>query len=328
MFLGRAHIAGECKASSSDGLDLLARMPLPLRRPFKQAVEPVALRHRLRLSAAMGGAWYAPFDILARPPQSWPSMVVTPWTPEPACERLLAEAAQAGPAVAAADPACRELMDPLGSFVTFAAIPMVFLVDHLRLDGRAPPRRWVDLLAPEWRGQVVFGGWRPGADQPYGDYNQFLLFCLAEEFGDDGLCAFAAATKGLQHNVVSTRTAGGAGGLGGTVMVLPWLQAEMAPRRRHVSVVWPEDGAYAMPIGFTLRPEAAERLSPLVEMLTGAAFGSVLARNCYPPTIAPLAGAFPTGARLKWPGWERVRAGGMTERAARIGRLFFEVWGG
>lgn len=78
---------------------------------------------------------------------------------------------------------------------------------------------------------------------PFSDYNQFLLLCLLEEFGEDGVHAFAASVKGGQHNVVSARTAGGEGGLGAAVTILPWMQAEMAPRRRAVSVVWPEDGA-------------------------------------------------------------------------------------
>lgn len=330
MFLGKAQRGDDVPALLSGvaetapllpDLDLLARMPIPLRRPFKQAVEAVARRHDLRVCALMGGEWYAPFDGLAQGLGQPPAMVVTPWTPEALCEDLLRTVEPSSAALPAADPACAGLIDPLGVFGVFAAIPLVFLVDHARLAGRAPPRRWAELLGPDWRGDVVFGGWRPHAGVPFSDYNQFLLLCLLEEFGEDGVHAFAASVKGLQHNVVSARTAGGEGGLGGTVTILPWMQAEMAPRRHAVSVVWPEDGAYAMPIGFVQRPERAERLRPVVDMLTGAEFGRVLARNCYPPTTVAMPGP------LKWPGWERVRQGGMAVRAARAGRLFFAACG-
>lgn len=327
MFLGKAQRGDDAVALLSGvgdaaPLDLLARMPIPLRRPFKHSVEAVARRHDLRICALMGGEWSAPFDGLPQAPEQGPAMVVTPWTPDTLCDHLLKTAAPSSAVVPAADPACAGLIDPLGAFGVFAAIPLVFLVDHARLAGRAPPRRWTDLLGADWRGEVVFGGWRPHSGVPFTDYNQFLLWCLLEEFGEDGVRAFAASVKGLQHNVVSARTAGGEGGLGGAVTILPWMQAEMAPRRRAVSVVWPEDGAYAMPIGFVQRPEAAGRLRPLVDMLTGREFGRALARNCYPPITAPLPG------RLKWPGWERVRQGGMAARAALAGRLFFTSWGG
>lgn len=337
MFLSKTHRGDGAVAPLFGGteatpllpdLDLLARMPIPLRRPFKQAAETVARRHGLRICALMGGEWYAPFDGLTHGEDPRPAMVVTPWTPEVLCDHLLRTAEPSSAVVPSTDAACPELIDPLGAFGVFAAIPLVFLVDHARLAERAPPRCWADLLGPDWRGDVVFGGWRPHAGVPFSDYNQFLLLCLLEEFGEDGVRAFAASVKGLQHNVVSARTAGGEGGLGGAVTILPWMQAEMAPRRRRVSVVWPEDGAYAMPIGFVQRPEMAERLRPLLDTLIGAEFGRMLARNCYPPTTGAVAGVFPAGASVKWPGWERVRQGGMAARAAQAGRLFFASWGG
>lgn len=321
MFLAKTQRGDEdatILSGAVETLDLLARMPIPLRRPFKLAAEAVARGHDLRIRAVMGGAWDAPFDDLMRAPVRRPAMVLTPWTPEALCDDLVRLAEPSSALV----PACGGLADPLGAFGVFAAIPLVFLVDHARLAGRTPPRRWSDLLGPDWRGEVVFGGWRPHAGVPFSDYNQFLLLCLLEEFGVDGVRAFAASVKGLQHNVVSARTAGGEGGLGGAVTILPWMQAAMAPRRDRVSVLWPEDGAYAMPIGFVQRAEAAERLRPLVDMLTGAEFGKVLARNCYPPITASLPGP------LKWPGWERVRQGGMAARAALAGQLFFAAWGG
>ncbi|MCR6629187.1 MAG: ABC transporter substrate-binding protein [Magnetospirillum sp.] len=257
-----------------------------------------------------------------------PAMVATPWSPDSCCDHLLAGAEPVHLAPPSVHAPCTGLMDPLGIFTVFAAIPLVFLIDHRKLGERSAPRRWSDLLEPGLRGDVVFGGWRPHAGVPFTDYNQFLLLCLLEEFGADGIRAFAASVKGLQHNVVSARTAGADNAPGGAVAVLPWMQAEMAPRRAQVSVVWPDDGAYAMPIGFVARPNRLGRVRPLVETLIGTELGGVLARNCYPPANGAVAGAFPPGAGLKWPGWERVREGGMTAQAERAGRLFFDAWGG
>lgn len=332
MYVCRSLHANDCASPFSgaalDRLDLLARVPIPLRRPFKLALEPVAARHGLEVCALMGGEWYAPFDALMRPGATRPGLVVTPWSPEKLCDHLVGTAEAIALPKSAAHPACADLLDPLGAFTVFAAIPLVFLVDHEKLGSRPPPRQWSDLLAPAYGGDVVFGGWRRHAGVPFTDYNQFLLLCLAEEFGAEGVRAFAAAVKGLRHNVVSARTAGSGHVDTAAVTVLPWLQAEMAPRRDRVSVIWPEDGAYAMPIGFVADPRRMDRLRPLVETLIGPELGRVLACNCYPPTTGAVPGAFPAATRLKWPGWERVRQGDMTERAAAAGRLFFESWGG
>lgn len=332
MFVGRSQRADECvppftrvaadRPLPLDRLDLLARMPIPLRRPFKLALEPVAARHGLEVCALMGGEWYAPFDALMRAGAGRPGMVVTPWSPEPLCDHLLGTAESIALPRPDIHPACAALLDPLGAFTVFAVIPLVFLVDHEKLGSRPAPCQWSDLLGPAFAGEVVFGGWRPHAGVPFTDYNQFLLLSLAEEFGAEGVRAFAAAVKGLRHNVVSARTAGSGHAEAGAVTVLPWLQAEMAPRRDRVSVIWPEDGAYAMPIGFVADPRQLERLRPLMDVLTGPESGRMLMRNCYPPLNGSVPGA------LKWLGWDRVRAGGLAERVATAGRLFFESWGG
>lgn len=319
--------AGAAPRPVLEQLDFLGRMPIPLRRPFNAGLERVARAHGLACSFLMGGEWYAPFDDL-KTARELPGMVVTPWSADATCAGLLQRYPARATAVDAVRPACRDLLDPLGVFTTFSVIPLVLLVDHRKLAGRAAPRGWADLLGPAFAGEVVFGGWRPNETVPFKDYNEFLLLCLLDEFGAGGLAAFAANVKALQHNVISARTAGAGDAPGGAVTVLPWMQAEMSPRRGHVSVVWPEDGAYAMPIGFVAQSGREERLAPLVDYVCGPDLGRVLARNCYPPVTGAAAGAFPPGARLKWPGWERVRGQDMAARAALAGRLFFEAWPG
>ncbi|MDV7214050.1 ABC transporter substrate-binding protein, partial [Azotobacter beijerinckii] len=215
------------------------------------------------------------------------------------------------------------LADPLGAFRVFATIPFVWLIDRRRLKGRRPPRVWSDLLDPQWAGEIVFGGWRPNPQVPYQDYNAYLLLALYLEFGRSGLATFAGNVRHLQHNVRTATQAGSNSPDVGAIAVLPWLQAELCPRRERTSVVWPEDGALAMPIGYLLKPGQEERLAPLIDYLHGAPLGAVLARNCYPPTGAAHAQAFPPGARLKWPGWAFFRTHDFAAEQRRAAELFF-----
>ncbi|SEH58274.1 ABC-type Fe3+ transport system, substrate-binding protein [Magnetospirillum fulvum] len=313
--------------------DLLGRVPMPLRRPVRAELERALRGHDLAWSVLMGGAWDAPFDemLALGSADDLPGMVITSWAPDALSAHLLATYPGGACPPAELHPACAEagLIDPLGCFSVFAVFLLVFLVDRRRLGDRPPPRCWSDLLGPLYRGDVVFGGWRPNDRVPFTDYNQFLLLGLFEQFGAEGIRAFAASVKALRHNVVSAKIAGSGHPDGAAVTVLPWMQAEMSPRRDRVAVVWPEDGAWAMPIGTMSRPERRVRLQPVFECLSGPTLGRVLARNCYPPVGGAAAqAAFPAQARLKWLGWDHVRAHDMAERTRHAGRLFFDSWGG
>lgn len=321
-------------------LDFLGRMPIPLRRPFKAGLDRTVARHRRQAGAALdccflaGGEWYRPFDVLGgqarTAPEALPSMLVTTLYHDLFDPALLA--AYTPPAPPAPDPchpvcAAAGLPDPLGIFRVFAAVPFVFLVDERRLAGRPAPRRWSDLLEPHWAGEgggdIVFGGWRPNEQVPYQDYNSYLLLCLAQAFGDAGLEAFAGNVLHLQHNVRTAVQAGSNSRSVGAVSVLPWLQAELCPRRERTRVVWPEDGALAMPIAWLAKPGAEARLAPLVDYVTGPEVAAILARNCYPPTRPGTAGAFPAGARLRWPGWDWLRSHDMAAESRRAAQVFF-----
>lgn len=334
---GAIHATTRAAATPPDlgRLDFLGRMPIPLRRPFKAGLDKVVAEHRatggrpLECCFLGGGEWYRPFDGLASADaDGLPAMLVTTLYHDVLAPSLLAHyAAAAGedlhPVCAAAG-----LGDPAGVFRSFAAIPFVFLVDERRLRGRPAPRVWSDLFDPMWADDIVFGGWRPNEQVPYQDYNSYLLLCLQREYGNAGLAAFAGNVRHLQHNIRTATQAGSNSASVGAIAILPWLQAELCPRRERIRVVWPEDGALAMPIGYLVKPGHEHRLAPLVHYVTGAALGRVLARNCYPPTGRAVSGVFPAGARLKWPGWAAIGAMDMAAASRSAADTFFAAWHG
>lgn len=328
------HPSGQ-RAPDLASLDFLGRMPIPLRRPFKAGLDRTVAAHRTaggeRLACCFlsGGEWYTPFDGLATAPGALPGMLVSIFHHDILAPGLLARYA---PGPASRQPPCHPacgaagLPDPEGVFRLFAVIPFVFLVDEKRLGGRPAPRRWSDLLDPVWADDIVFGGWRPDERSPYEEYNSYLLWSLQHEFGAAGLQAFAANVRHLQHNIRTTTLSGSNSASVGAIAVLPWLQAELCPRRTRTRVVWPEDGALAMPLGYLVQAGAETRLRPLVDYLTGPGLGAVLARNCYPPANPAVACAFPDGARLKWPGWDYARGHDIAADSRRAARIFFDAW--
>jgi ABC-type Fe3+ transport system substrate-binding protein len=319
-------------------LDFLGRLPIPLRRPFKAGLDRTVAAHRaetgVQLDACFlsGADWYQPFDALASAPSAdaLPGMLVTTLYHDILDPALLAhytpDATRRHPP--SCHPACLSggLLDPLGVFRTFAVIPFVFLVDERRLKGRPAPRVWGDLFDPMWADDIVFGGWRPNERVPYQDYNSYLLLCLGEEFGNAGLDAFAANVRHLQHNIRTATQAGSNSANVSAIAILPWLQAMLCPRRERTRVVWPEDGALAMPISYLAKSDAEAHLAPLVEYVTGVEWGAVLTRNCYPPINPSVPNTYPPGARLKWPGWDYCRTHDLAAETERATRAFFDAW--
>lgn len=316
--------------------DFLGRLPIPLRRPFKAGLDRVvsglaaAGGPRPECCFLAGAEWYRPFDRLSgERPDELPGLLLTPVQPDLLQPALLAHYAPATPPAApaaASHPAVAAagLPDPQGIFNVFGLIPFVFLIDEKRLAGRPAPRTWSDLLDPCWAGEIVFGGWRPNEAVPYQDYNSYLLYALQCEFGDAGLRAFAANVRHLQHNIRTATQAGSNARTVGAIAILPWLQAALCPRRERTRVAWPADGALVMPLA-TLRRPAAAALRDIEDYIHGAEFAAVLARNCYPSSLARHAG-LPPAARLKWPGWTRLRQGDMAAEGRRAAAVFFAAW--
>lgn len=319
-------------------LNFLGRMPIPLRRPFKIGLDRTVATYQAATGIKLdycflsGSEWYRPFDelVAAGTSADLPDMLVTTLHHDILDPGLLVRYTPQGgeaPPIAA-HPACVEggLLDPLGVFQTFAVVPFVFLVDHQRLKGRAAPSCWSDMLDPIWSEDIVFGGWRPHNRTTYQDYNSYLLFSLYQEFGQAGLEAFAANVRTIQHNIRTATQVGSNSRKVGAIAILPWLQAELCPRRGRTRVIWPEDGALAMPIGYLIKPEARSRLAPLVNYVCGAELGVLLARNCYPPVNAAVADAFPAAARLKWAGWDYLRNHDLAAEELKASQLFFSAW--
>jgi ABC-type Fe3+ transport system substrate-binding protein len=329
---------GSDAGAPAQALDLLGRLPVPLRRPFKAGLDAALSRAPRRADCRMlaGAEWRAPFDRLADWPAAWlPAVLVTTLHADLFAPGLLRHYTPAHtPPSAPLHPACEAagLRDERGTFRNLALVPFVFLVDEKRLKGRAAPRGWADLLDPAWADEIVFGGWRPDESSPYRDYCGYLLLCLYLEFGAAGVSAFAANVRFLQHNVLTAARAGSNSRQVGAIAVLPWLQAELCPRRERVRVVWPEDGAFVMPLSWLVKRGAEEGgdAAPLIKYLQSRELGAMFARNAYPPVhlVAGAAAAYPPGVRLKWPGWAYFHAGKMAAGSAAASGAFFAAWYG
>ena len=322
--------------------DFLGRVPIPLRLSFKAGVDRAVERHclqtgqRLWAQAITGGEWFTPFAavMVGDLAEQLPGMLVVTCSAE-----LLGSPVQrfyrgsAAGSLPAYDPRviAAGLPDPLGIFQLFALIPFVMLINEKRLGelGLATPQGWADLLKPCYQRQIVFGGWRPEGASHYEECNRFLLLCLLEQFAEAGIRAFANNVRALWHHVQIARDfAHPAYPDGPAIAILPLAQANLCPRRESTRIVWPQEGAYTMPLAFMLQPQRQAALAPLVDYLCAEELMSLLWQNDYPPAFVSTSGSLPEEARFNWLGWERVRQQDMGARAEQAFALFFSCWQG
>jgi ABC-type Fe3+ transport system substrate-binding protein len=317
-------------------LDFLGRMPVPVRRPFKAGLDRVVTDQaergtQLECCFLRGGEWYKPFDALARAAtvNDVPDLIVTTLQEDILSPKLLSfyEEPRTERGYTSYHPAFTsgKLFDPTGTFRTFAAVPFVFLVDVRRLAGRPIPRAWSDLLEPRWHREIVFGGWRPNESVDFKDFNSYLLLSILQEFGASGLLTFASNVHHLQHNVRTTTLFGTNSQHSAAIAILPWLHAEMCPHRAATRVVWPQDGAIAMPIGCLTKSGRRSRVAPLIDYVTGPELARVLGRNCYPAARTDTPNPMPINASFKWLGWQYVYSHDLTEESERAARVFFSA---
>ena len=306
------------ESGAPHGWDFLGSVPVPLRNRVREAVAQTAPRcldtggAPLKCAFPLGQGGRGPFERLRhiRALDDFPGMPVS-------CDggnafnrrfhRTHVEAgAFSGCQPDGAPPEMSQLLDPEGWMGVFAVAPFVMLIDRERLDGKPTPRRWSDLADPLYRGEVVFGGWKPEGERRFRSVSEFFLLSMLRRFSVEGLGRILANVPTLVHSAQMPRLAGTGASVGG-VYVAPWFLADLCPRRAMTEGVWPEDGALAYPLWLTVQADRRRALQPLIDLFYGNELAAYLAENLYPPLAPCGRDAIPRGG-LTWLGWDYLRS--------------------
>lgn len=315
-------------------------MPAPLKYTFKEGLEKVLEKHRIRTGRRlccyfpMGGSGNAPFGLIGKAEKisDVPDMVLSSafdslfekYFFERYINKGYFQSCQKKPL----PPIYAEcgMEDPKKNFTIAAVVPIVMLVDRKKLGGLPAPKRWDDILDPVYRRKIIFGGWRKSGNIPYSEFNTLLLFDVYKNHGSEGLKCLARNTKDLIHYVQMSRIAGTDSGQGAAIYIMPWFLADICPRRESTAVIWPEDGALAFPIYFLAKKTELEKMKPLIDYVTGEKLGQYLADNCYPSLNPRVNYRFPSGAKLKWIGWNYIYSNNVPEEMRTAAGIFFNNW--
>ena len=193
-----------------------------------------------------------------------------------------------------------DIKDPKRDYSIIAAVPAVFMVNH-EVRGDLPiPRRWSDLLQPEFAQQVAL---------PVGDFDLFnaILLALHKEHGRAGVEALGRCMLKSMHPSQMVKNAKRVAEEKPYVTIMPYFFTKMARMVKSLEIIWPEDGAIVSPIFMLTRQDSLTRVKPIAEFLCGQQVGEILAQKGLFPSLHP---AVDNGLDFphpwKWIGWDYI----------------------
>ncbi len=193
-----------------------------------------------------------------------------------------------------------DIRDPKGDYSIIAAVAAVFMINH-DVRGDLPiPRRWNDLLEPEFAQQVAL---------PVGDFDLFnaLLLAIHKEHGDEGVKKLGRCMLKSMHPSQMVKNAKRVTEAKPYVTIMPYFFTKMARMVKGLEIIWPEDGAVVSPIFMLTKRATLDKTRPIAEFLSGRTVGEILSHKGLFPSLNPeVDNQLNVEHPWKWIGWDYI----------------------
>jgi ABC-type Fe3+ transport system substrate-binding protein len=202
-----------------------------------------------------------------------------------------------------------------GVLNSIAVEPIVMVVDHKHLNGLPLPRRWSDLLKTEYERKVEI-------NSNDNSFSETVLLNIYKEYGNTGIAALgrsvrhsflSGANSSLRQKAVQDSP---------PIYVMSLFFANKLIASENFEIVWPEDGAIAMPLYFLVKTEKANELKDFIGFLSGPAIGKMLSNAQFPSVHPDVDNRLPEGAAFCWHGWDILMKNDVGKLFNRVKRQF------
>lgn len=209
------------------------------------------------------------------------------------------------------------LIDPDGWYTMYSVMPFLILIDKKKLGPLSLPKKWGDLLDPQYRGNVVL----PGTD----DAVSVVLLYFYKEYGTEGLERLAANMKiALQSAEMARRV--GSPSSPAAIYVMSWFFALSCPRADATTMIWPEDGAIVNPLYLLVKKKKKNVVAPAIHYMLGPELGRQIAQSYFPVINPHVDNKLPENASFKWIGWDYIKSHDIVELRERAQEFFIPAW--
>jgi ABC-type Fe3+ transport system substrate-binding protein len=177
-----------------------------------------------------------------------------------------------------------------------AAEPLVILADLTYFDHMSVPREWYELLHPKLTGSIVF----PNSEDYYRDA---IYYPFMHNYGFKAIQQLKLNTKAMMHPSDMFTTIGLGTQLAAAVYIMPYFYALAAIKKNQdMRLVWPSDGAVAIPIQMFVKKGACSKNAGLIDFILSDKMGNAFVQNSIVSANENTHQNF-HGNSLLWPGW-------------------------
>lgn len=204
------------------------------------------------------------------------------------------------------------------SFTLHAGLVMMLLIDEDRLGDLPKPKKWSDLLKPIYKDKIVGFG-----NDALGIF-EYPLYYVYKEFGTNGLKTLAENTKSICHAAKMVKLAGSNHKDAEAIYILPLTFASLC-KNKNTSVVFPEDGAWIVPMSILVKKGKIHELNFVVDFILnnyGQMCADIDAVSFSPKVINKISKEI----KLKWLGWEYIKSNDMLNLGKQLKQDFHNVW--
>jgi len=189
----------------------------------------------------------------------------------------------------------RGIIDPDRHYTIIAVNPMVMVIDHTKIGNRPIPQKWGDILEQEYERSVGVVG------------NEMLSLMIYKQFGKSGITKFHRAIGWASHPAQMVKMAGKAHPNAPAISIIDYFFAKTIRHQDRISIVWPEEGALAIPFVALAKKERAKGAATINAFLTGYKTAQICADAYYYPLNADVPVYLPESLKLNWLGWEYLK---------------------
>ena len=210
--------------------------------------------------------------------------------------------------------------DPDRHYSMLAMNLLLPVVDHTRLGNRPIPKKWADLLEPEYAKSIAIRGNREGT------FCETLLLSIYKDFGRDGLERLGRNVAWGWHPAQMAKSAGSGREDTPAISVMPLFFANNIKNSQNVSIVWPEDGALVSPVAMLVKTDKLEELKHLTDFLTGPEVARICAGAAFPALHPQVDNCLPDNAVFKWIGWDYIKSNDLKALIADTNTAFLRAF--
>ncbi len=190
--------------------------------------------------------------------------------------------------------------DPDRHYTMLSANLLIMVVDHIQIGDRPFPRRWSDLLKPEYENSVAMRG-------------QEEFFCNAvllpfyQEHGIEGVKKMGRSVVAGMHPAEMVKHVGRGKAGAPAIYIMPYFFAQKIQRTEKTTLIWPEDGAIVSPVLMMVKQSKMEAVKDITSFISGPMLGQVCADAYFPSVHPEVRNHLKENQRMKWIGWEFLK---------------------